>query len=58
MWTPYISNHDSYEGWAAAGAKDYATRAREYAKELINSHQPPPLDDALDAKLRVLCNAA
>lgn len=54
MWAPYISNHDSYEGWAEAGAKEYATRAREYAKQLIDSHQPLALDDELEAKLRTL----
>jgi trimethylamine--corrinoid protein Co-methyltransferase len=54
MWAPYISNHDSYEGWTEAGAKAYATRAREYAKQLIDSHQPPALDDEIAAKLRTL----
>ncbi len=58
MWTPYVSNHDSYEGWAAAGAKEYAARAREYAKQLVDSHRPQPLNQALAAQLQDLCSVA
>jgi trimethylamine--corrinoid protein Co-methyltransferase len=58
MWTPYIANHDSHEGWAAEGAKTYATRAREYAKEAVATHQLQSLDEAVEVKLRELCGIA
>jgi trimethylamine--corrinoid protein Co-methyltransferase len=58
MWTPYVSNHDSYEAWAAEGAKDYTARAREYAKQLVDSHQPQPLNQAIAAQLQELCSVA
>ncbi len=55
MWTPYVTTHESYEGWAEAGAPDYMTRARRYARQLLDSHQPQPLDASLEARLRELC---
>jgi len=56
MWVPYVTDHDGYEAWAASGAKDYATRAREYARQLIESHQPVAIDDSVDTTLRQLSN--
>ncbi len=58
MWVPYVSDHNEYDGWAARGGKDYATRAREHARELAESHQPEPIDDATDARLAALCTAS
>jgi trimethylamine--corrinoid protein Co-methyltransferase len=56
MWVPYVTDHNGYEGWAASGAKDYATRAREYAQQLLESHQPEAIDDSIDVTLRELSN--
>jgi trimethylamine--corrinoid protein Co-methyltransferase len=56
MWQPYVTDHDDYDTWRAGGAQDYATRAREHGRNLVQSHQPEPIDDALDARLRELCN--
>jgi trimethylamine--corrinoid protein Co-methyltransferase len=56
MWVPYVTDRDNYHNWTARGAKDYAARAREYARELVQSHEPDPIDDSTDAKLRELCN--
>jgi len=56
VWVPYVADHDGYEAWAASGAKDYATRAREYARQLIESHQPEAIDDSVDTTLRQLSN--
>jgi trimethylamine--corrinoid protein Co-methyltransferase len=56
MWTPYVTDHYRYDDWADAGAKDYATRAREFALELLRAHGSPAIDGALDAQLRELCN--
>jgi trimethylamine--corrinoid protein Co-methyltransferase len=58
MWVPYVTDHGGYDGWAASGAKDYATRAREYARQLIESHQPQAMDGSADATLRQLSNMA
>jgi trimethylamine--corrinoid protein Co-methyltransferase len=56
MWMPYVTDRDNYDGWTAGGARDYATRAREYARELAQSHESECIDDSTDAKLRELCN--
>jgi trimethylamine--corrinoid protein Co-methyltransferase len=55
MWTPYVVTRASYEDWAEAGALDYRARARHYAKQLVESHQPLPLDASLNRQLRELC---
>jgi trimethylamine--corrinoid protein Co-methyltransferase len=56
MWVPYVTDHNDYAAWDASGARDYATRARAYARRLIASHQPAALDETLDVTLRELCN--
>jgi trimethylamine--corrinoid protein Co-methyltransferase len=56
MWSPYVTDRDNYDSWVAGGAKDYATRAREYARELVQSHKPEHVDDSTDARLKELCN--
>jgi len=56
MWTPLLAERRNYDAWLARGARDYATRARAYAREIIHSHMPPPLDPQMDARLRQLCH--
>lgn len=51
----YVLDRDRYDRWLEDGAKDYAARAREFARRLIERHHPGPLDDAVDVKLRQLC---
>ena len=55
MWIPLALDHDGYDTWTANGAQDYASRARAYARELLDSHQPQSLDDALSTRLGDLC---
>jgi len=55
MWMPYVLDHDGHDTWVAGGAKDYEARAREYARELLASHQPQAIADSTDAVLRRLC---
>jgi trimethylamine--corrinoid protein Co-methyltransferase len=55
MWLPLAINHETYDAWAANGAQDYATRARQYGRELANTHQPQPLDPSVAARLDELC---
>ena len=46
---------DSKQVDAQAGA-EYAARAREHAQDLLRSHQPHPVNDAVEDKLRELCH--
>ncbi len=56
MWQPYVADHREHDAWVAAGSKDYATRAREYAQQLLGLHQPRHIDGSVDEVLRELCN--
>jgi len=56
MWVPYVTDHDGYDSWTVSGAKDYAMRAREYARQLAQSHQPQAIDNSVETALRQLCN--
>lgn len=51
MWLPLAFDHGNFETWAADGSQDYTTRARKLAEEIVNSHQPQPIDANLAAKL-------
>lgn len=54
IWKRYAIDRYDHSAWETAGSKDYATVAREHARELIRTHQPKPLDAGLDASLREL----
>jgi trimethylamine--corrinoid protein Co-methyltransferase len=54
MWLPLAFDHVVYDTWAAKGSKDYTSRARELAKEMVASHHPEPLTPEIDVKLKEL----
>ena len=56
--TPLVVDHRDYDSWAAEGALEYRERARLYAKDIIASHRPEPVDRATDIALRRLSNLA
>ncbi|MGD8996640.1 MAG: trimethylamine methyltransferase family protein [Anaerolineae bacterium] len=56
MWKPYVTDHKDYDTWHADGAEDFATRAREFGRKMVRSHQPKALGESLDTRLRELCN--
>ena len=56
MWIPYVLDHGTFDEWMAEGAKDYGARARHYAHQTLESHQPLLLDDSVDGLLKRLCN--
>jgi len=55
MWVPYVTDRGGYDAWIAGGSKDYATRAREYARQLVRSHRPQALASSVETSLRELC---
>ncbi|MEI9425962.1 trimethylamine methyltransferase family protein, partial [Mesorhizobium sp. Cs1299R1N1] len=48
---PDLMNHDSFEQWSVAGAKDANTRGIEAAVRALNDYQAPPIDQAVDDQL-------
>jgi trimethylamine--corrinoid protein Co-methyltransferase len=58
MWLPLDLDHMNFHGWAEAGSRDYGTRARERARQLVQSHRPATLDSKVDERLREICGLA
>ena len=54
-WEPYVADRDGYAPWVDAGSKDYAARAREFTRDLLETHEPRPLDDSVEKALGELC---
>jgi trimethylamine--corrinoid protein Co-methyltransferase len=48
----------SYEEWVQEGSKDVAARARERAKEILRTHEVPPLPEDVDRELSRILEAA
>jgi trimethylamine--corrinoid protein Co-methyltransferase len=51
LWRPTIFTHQGYSKWKETGAKDTAARIREEIRRILETHQPPPLDDKTLARL-------
>lgn len=52
FYVPELMNHDSFEQWTAAGAKDADTRGREAAERALKNYEMPHLDQAIDEELK------
>jgi trimethylamine:corrinoid methyltransferase-like protein len=48
----------SYEEWVQEGSKDVAARAREQAKEILRTHEVPPLPEDVDREISRILGAA
>ena len=55
---PTVLDRRVREDWESRGATDLATRARARALELVESHQPMPLDPDVAERLRRIIEAA
>ncbi len=55
---PTVLDRRVREDWESRGATDLATRARARALELVESHQPLPLDPDVAQQLRRIIEAA
>ena len=47
-----LGDNNSYEQWSAEGARDQLVRANALWKEMLASHEDPPLDAAKDEAIR------
>lgn len=48
QWFPRLFDRSRFDDWEAAGSKDLFERASEVARQLIRSHEVPPLDEAVE----------
>ncbi len=55
---PEVLDRRVREDWEERGASDLATRTRARALELIDSHEPLPLDPEIAARIRGVIAAA
>ena len=55
---PEVLDRRVREDWEARGASDLATRTRARALELIDTHEPLPLDPEIAARIRGVIAAA
>lgn len=54
VWRPHVFDHQDYDTWSADGARDYAARAREYALDLLSSHEVQSMDSKIVPDLKKL----
>jgi len=54
---PLISDRDSYDGWASKGRLDSVSAARAKVREILASHQAPPLPDDVRKEMNKLVAA-
>jgi trimethylamine--corrinoid protein Co-methyltransferase len=47
FYMPIVSDRQNYGEWKENGALDAAQRAHKVAHQLLESYEPPPLDDAI-----------
>ncbi|MFV2038611.1 MAG: trimethylamine methyltransferase family protein [Acidimicrobiales bacterium] len=52
FYSPMVSDWRNWETWEEAGSPRADQRANAMARELIASHEPPPLDQDIQAELR------
>jgi trimethylamine--corrinoid protein Co-methyltransferase len=55
---PELLDRRVREEWEERGATDLATRTRARALELVETHEPPPLDPDVAAQIRGIITAA
>ena len=52
QFLPDTIDRSNREQWLEKGGKDFATRAKEKAKEILKTHEPIPLPDDVCEKIR------
>jgi len=57
-WYPKLLDRKSREGWEAGGRLSLGDRASAQVQDILEDHQPPPLDEAALAKLGTIIQRA
>jgi trimethylamine--corrinoid protein Co-methyltransferase len=52
FWMPKYFNRQTWEDWEEAGRPKPQDRAREAVREILATHEPMPLDPAMDSELQ------
>ena len=51
-WDSGLNDDQTHETWSEQGSADYAQRANQRWKDILNTYEAPPMDDATDEALR------
>jgi trimethylamine---corrinoid protein Co-methyltransferase len=51
QWRPKVIDRTLYDGWVAGGRKDMADRANDRARQILATHQAPPLPEAAEREI-------
>jgi len=58
IWNPSLMDRQSYSNWLSEGAKTMNVRIREKLKNILDTHQPPPLPEGAAEKIELILQAA
>jgi len=58
IWTPTLMDRQPWLNWEASGASTTADRVRARLREILDTHQPPPLPEGVLEKIEALLAAA
>jgi trimethylamine--corrinoid protein Co-methyltransferase len=58
FWIPTMWNRSSWETWLQEGGKSMAERAAEKVQEILETHEPEPMDEALVREIDSIVEAA
>jgi trimethylamine--corrinoid protein Co-methyltransferase len=58
QFLPRLSDRQRYETWVEEGSQDITDRARERAREILRTHEVPPLPEEQDRELNRIVRAA
>ena len=51
FWRPTVGTTENFDRWTRNGSVDHAARATRRWQELLDTYEPPPLDDAVEEEL-------
>ncbi len=58
MWIPKMWERRSWDNWLENGGKSMADRAAERLQEILDTHQPEPIDEALAGEIDGIVESA
>jgi trimethylamine--corrinoid protein Co-methyltransferase len=58
IWIPRLLDRDPYAVWEKKGRKSFEERVNESLQKILASHQPPPLPEGVEQKIRVILDEA
>ena len=58
IWTPTLMDREPWVSWEAAGGATMRDRVRARVREILATHQPPPLPDGAAARIEAVIRAA